>query len=865
MRLFGYYVSHTFKNQVKKLLRSWFLAFILICALMGGLIGYGAASLSEAAEQQEETVEVVLETPEPLFDPMERLELISGAVILLVLAYEAVSSDKHGSAIFLPADVNLLFPSPMKPQSILMFRLATRLGTAVAASIYLLLEIPVLASGMDLSPGAAASIIVGWGLTILTGKLLQVLLYLIGSEHPVFRRAVRPAVYGLLGLVAVAYLALWRIGGGTPARAAVRMFTGDLSRAVPVWGWIKGFFLYLCEGRIVPGLVCLAGVLAVGAALVILIRRQKADFYEDAMARSEETAALQRKAQEGKGVAFRTRTKDRSKALRRDGLWGFGARVFFHKTLYNRFRFAKLYVLTKTSVTYLLAAGGVSLLCRLVLETNSFVPAALTLGVLVFFRALGNPLDTDTGVDWFRLIPASTASKLLWSLLGGTVCCLLDMLPAVIVSTVILGSNPLLSLVWMLFIVTVDFYSTIVGTFIDLSVPQSIGKTVKQLVQVMFVYFGLLPDIALIAVGLAFDILPGMAAAAAGVNLLLGTVFLFLCPRFLEGGSTGMPVRLLSPWVLKRARRSFSRVGLSVFVTFALGTGGQIGFQALLDWLWPEVLEKSWSIWLVSFVPLYLVAVPVGLLLFRLVPRAPIPQSRPKIRYMLATIPICMFLMYAGNVVGIAVTLLSQLVLDITSVNPLFDLVTGSSIWLRLGIMVVLAPMIEELIFRRSIIDRIRIYGEKRAVVLSALLFGLFHGNFSQFFYAFALGLAFGFVYLRTGRLRYTICLHMLINFMGGILAPELLTLVDLEALETMESLDALLQPGMLVLLAYGALIANLAIFGLVMLCVHSRKIRFATAPLELPRGVRFKTAYLNPGMILAFLLLIAAMVYSLG
>ena len=56
--------------------------------------------------------------------------------------------------------------------------------------------------------------------------------------------------------------------------------------------------------------------------------------------------------------------------------------------------------------------------------------------------------------------------------------------------------------------------------------------------------------------------------------------------------------------------------------------------------------------------------------------------------------------------------------------------------WFTFTFSVVLAPVMEELIFRKVLIDRTIVYGDKAAVVLSGLLFGVFHGNFHQFFYA---------------------------------------------------------------------------------------------------------------------------------
>ena len=72
--------------------------------------------------------------------------------------------------------------------------------------------------------------------------------------------------------------------------------------------------------------------------------------------------------------------------------------------------------------------------------------------------------------------------------------CFLDVLPAVVVGTLIGGRNLLTALAWIPLIVSVNFFVTTVGAFIGLSVPVSAGKIVKQLVQILFIYFGLLPD-----------------------------------------------------------------------------------------------------------------------------------------------------------------------------------------------------------------------------------------------------------------------------------------------------------------------------------------------------------------------------------
>ena len=862
MRLFGYYAWHSFINQLRKLFKTWVLIFLVVCMAIGALIGVGAAMLDDAAGGDEEIVEseIIEEEPGTIeklgIEPEEIVELVVGGIILVVFVFQAISADKNGSKIFLPADVNLLFSSPMKPQSVLLFRLMTQLGTSILASVYLLFQLPNLVLNLGLSIWVALAMIATWCLTIVIGKLLQILLYIVCSTNVKLKSHLRNGIYVFLLAIAGAYLLYWKTSGEHYLVAATGFFNSSVSRFVPLWGWLKGFCMFAMEGNIAGLLASFAAIVVGGGLLTYIIWHIKADFYEDAMAKSEETAELLAAAQSAKGgVTVIRRKKDRSDKLHRDGMrHGSGANVFFHKAMYNRFRFAHLGIFTKTSETYLVAAIGTAVLCRFVIQTNGLIPIILTLGALTFFRAMGNPLEQDTQMDHFLLIPESTWHKLFWSLLGGTANCFLDLLPAVIVSALLLGENVLLALAWLPLIVSVDFFATTVGAFIGFSVPVSAGKMVKQLVQIMFIYFGLLPDVAIMAVGLTFD-QPVLAAIGCTViNVLLGLVFFFLSPLFLEP-KDGKKYAPEKPFTgdLKKAKNHFSKLGIGTFAILGIGTVTQLLLIYVVNSTLPQVMEHSWGMWLLTFAPLYLIAVPIGLLLLRKVPAKPLEKHDLKPSRYIVTVIICIFMMYAGNILGTIITALLQLLPGVSAGNPILGYATDNALLPKVLFMVILAPVIEEYIFRKQLIDRMHIYGEKLAVVTSALMFGLFHGNLSQFFYAFALGLVFGYVYLKTGKLRYSIGLHMLINLLGSVVG--LFFLEKVAVVDTMENMDlAALEPVMPWLIAFGAyvlVLIGLAIAGLVLLCLNKRKVSFAPAEMELPKGTRIKTAYLNAGMIL--------------
>lgn len=869
MRLFGYYALHSFVNQLKKLCRTWVLVFILVCLVLGGLIGFGAAMLEDTVEENAaasaQTQEAPVSEKEEASLPISAsaiIELAAGGAIMALFFFEAISADKNGSKIFLPADVNLLFPSPMKPQSVLMFRLATQLGTALIASIYIVFQLPNLILNAGLTGWAAAGILVTWFSSILVGKLLQVLLYTVCSSKPGLKPLLRKGIYAFSFVLLGSFFLFWKAGGEEILPAADRFFNAPLTRWIPYWGWLKGLTVFIAEENWLCAASCF-GLLAAGcAALVWFIWHIDADFYEDAMAKSEETAALMEKARSEKtsGTAVtRQRRKDRSEHLRRDGMrHGWGASVFFHKTMYNRFRFAHLGFLTKTMETYFVAALGTAAAMRWFFHNPDPLPVALVLGALVFFRAMGNPLAEDTGMDFFRLIPESTWQKLFFSLLGGTVGCLMDLILPMLAASVLLMVNPVKLLIWLPLIVSVDFYASSVVTFIDLSVPASIGKTIKTLITILFIYFGLLPDVAILAFGIALGHTAPAALGATVLNLLLGILAFSLASVFLQPkGKDYVPAA--ADQDLKAAKRQFSRMGLSILAILLLATVFQLVMLYAALSLFPDLLMGSWGIWIATFVPQYAIAMPVGMLLLKKV-----PAHRPEARKLGLSRGVkfgfvCIFMMYAGNLLGTLVTTVAGLLFSTEVINPLMGYITGDNLTAQVLIVVILAPMLEELIFRRMLIDRMCIYGGKTAVLLSALLFGLFHGNFSQFFYAFGLGLVFGYIYLNTGRLRYSVIAHMVINFMGSILAPELLKRLPTEPAQAALSPWTLAYGGYVVLLIAGSLT------GLVLLCMNAGSLRFPAGELELPRGKSFRVSCLNAGMLLMILICTVLMISTLA
>ncbi len=564
MRLFFYYVTHSLLNTIKKLLKTWVAIFVVLMifgGLVGGFMGMIMSSLDKDSDntvavnviEDDGTVTVTDDDEEIIYegkfsfisDTMKKYDLKSedivdfaiSAIFLLLLATNVINSKSSGK-IFLPADVPMLFASPVKPQSVLMFRLTCSLGTSFILSLFMIYQIPNLTINAGLSLWGAISIVIVYMLILMFSTLIQVALYTLTSKLNSASESVNRIliiVYALIGLGFAAYITITK---QELVPALFGYFGSTSTHWVPFWGWLRGFSYNACIGNYLWSAIYL-GLFVVACALVVFfIWKMKADFYEDAMFAAEKRAEAMENAKRSTNGATVIRDKERKGSLDREGFhYGHGANVFFYKAVFNRFRFAKLKIFSTTMIVYILTSILVSYLAkRFVTDLNGFdlfiLPAAV-LGIMVFYRTIGDPIREDTSREFFLLIPDKNYLKIFYSLLGCLAVTAIDLLVPMVIAAVMLGTNPLTVVVWFLFILSISYFATNVGTFIALSIPGETAKTVKTIVQMMFMYFGLTPAAVAIGVGLMFNQLTLAMVIGLVINCLTGFLVSLLLPLFL--------------------------------------------------------------------------------------------------------------------------------------------------------------------------------------------------------------------------------------------------------------------------------------------------------------------------------------------
>ncbi len=100
----------------------------------------------------------------------------------------------------------------------------------------------------------------------------------------------------------------------------------------------------------------------------------------------------------------------------------------------------------------------------------------------------------------------------------------------------------------------------------------------------------------------------------------------------------------------------------------------------------------------------------------------------------------CAGLTYLGNMIGGILMEAAGALRGADYSNPVSDVIDQMDVGMIILTAVIIAPVMEELVFRKYLVDRLVPYGQKTAVVLSGLFFWSFSWKLYQFFYAAILG-----------------------------------------------------------------------------------------------------------------------------
>lgn len=326
------------------------------------------------------------------------------------------------------------------------------------------------------------------------------------------------------------------------------------------------------------------------------------------------------------------------------------------------------------------------------------------------------------------------------------------------------------------------------------------------------------------------------------------------------------------------ARKYFSTFGWFCFVlclaTFVVSEAIYTIFYMIAPTVFSHYLFGS----IASSVIIYAIAFPIALPILKKLPCVAPLSEKVKPSTVTKGFFASYAIMYVGNLVSVYLIQFIQMASGNSLSNPLAETAESMPTWAIILFTVILAPVLEEIFFRGIVCRRLLALGEGFAIIFSGAFFALFHGNLYQVFYAFTLGCFFALIYIRTGKLIYSILYHAFINFMGMVVSTLITKFVRIDEIlnimtseETIEAIangDAsIIMPYMtdiLIMLAYSFVIYGILIAGIVIIISSHKKIKLEAGLLPPPKKSRANIIFLNGGIAAAIIILVLQILLSL-
>ena len=328
----------------------------------------------------------------------------------------------------------------------------------------------------------------------------------------------------------------------------------------------------------------------------------------------------------------------------------------------------------------------------------------------------------------------------------------------------------------------------------------------------------------------------------------------------------------------KKARKHFSGIGMSYLIFMLTAVAAQFLLGLVLERIWPDAFDDYLVNLLSSLLPMYIVGGGVCYLCLRRVSaEKPAAAEKWNALQVIGGFIIAYSMMYLGNIVGTIIgTVIEMFNPSATAAtNDVQTMVLTGDMAVNIIFMVIIGPIFEELFFRKFLCDRLKAYGEWVTIIVTGLMFGIFHGNLTQCVYAFLLGGFLAYAYLKTGKISLTIGYHMVINFFGSVVPLVVLTAFSpagfADILETgdinavteyvTENLSSFALFGFYIVMVFGLIITGIV---LITVALCRNRIHINPGRIRIPAGKRFSTVIVNLGMMLFIIIGIAFIIIEM-
>ena len=433
----------------------------------------------------------------------------------------------NGASMFTMQDVNLIFTSPLKQNTVLSYGLIQQLGRSLLLGFFILFQSGTVCTTYGVGFETLVYILVGYGVTVFLSQMTAMVIYSYTSSDDKKCRIVKSIYTGIiLCFIALGVYLCFSMGGIT-TQNLVSVAESTAAKFFPVSGMVAFAVEGAIDGRVQPIIYGLIYCAAFWALYRLAVKFINSDYYEDVLKSTENSFSAISARKEGKAAE---NTPKNIKTGKTGLSKGKGAAAIYEKHKIENRR-SKKFILSNAS----LVSIAFNLAACFLFSDEPIAVFALSVYLMTMTVITGR-WAKELSYPYIFLIPESSYKKLLYTvksdvpaiILESILCCVPMYFICYLSVTDVLGMS----------LARVSFGLLLIG--INPLLQKLFGATDKKKLMVMFYFLFImifsLPGVItglMIGFFLPFYLIFAFLAMTV-VNIIITLILTFFCRKLLE-------------------------------------------------------------------------------------------------------------------------------------------------------------------------------------------------------------------------------------------------------------------------------------------------------------------------------------------
>lgn len=358
-------------------------------------------------------------------------EIFVSLFLLFTIAgflFSLYSGTKKVDSKFNMCDVNLIFVSPIRPQTVMIYGIIKKIAIELLTSFYILYQIPNILRSFNV-PGVNQVMI---GLSYLLFQLvlcniIKLLAFALNTKYKGFGNIIRAFIKGILLInVPIIVLLIIQKNLGSFIEKLINCVTySSWIKYIPLFGWMREIAYQTITGIRPSYYLCIALILLTSGLLIYIIYNIELDFYED-MLSSAENNDLVKNIASGKESAVNGQKNIFFKPFKKRELklkGAYGAKVLFLKHTNEYIKRSFIFFINTYSLILLAASIILGIYSK---ELNIKIIFLIASGLLFFSGGFGGKIYNEINHSFIFLLPDSPQRKLFYGIASSLIKILFD-------------------------------------------------------------------------------------------------------------------------------------------------------------------------------------------------------------------------------------------------------------------------------------------------------------------------------------------------------------------------------------------------------------------------------------------------------